>query len=110
MARTWHFHVDLRIAELSLQEVVRDIFKEILDTANDRLQICGLKESSFSNDLPQDGIAQISGYLHVNKKGKLTEAAVRTWMFDDRIIGDIVWTLIRPGNHGDWKQDRIHKY
>jgi hypothetical protein len=35
----------------------------------------------------------------------LTEAAVRTWMFDDRIIGDIVWTPIRPGNHGDWKQD-----
>ena len=107
MARTWHFHVNLRIAELSLQEEVRDIFKEILNTANDRLPICGLKQSSFSYDLPQDGIAQISGYLHVNKKAKLTEAAVRTWMFDDRIIGDIVWTPIRPGNHGDWKQDSL---
>ena len=107
MARTWHFHVNLRIAELSLQEEVRNIFKEILNTANDRLPICGLKQSSFSYDLPQDGIAQISGYLHVNKKAKLTEAAVRTWMFDDRIIGDIVWTPIRPGNHGDWKQDSL---
>ena len=95
MARTWHFHVNLRIAELSLQEEVRDIFKEILNTANDRLQICGLKQSSFSYDPLQDGVAQISGYLHVNKIAKLTEAAVRTWMFDDRIIGDIVWTPIR---------------
>jgi hypothetical protein len=107
MARTWHFHVNLRIAELSLQEEVRDIFKEILNTANDRLQICGLKQSSFSYDLSQDGIAQISGYLHVNKTGKLTEAAVRTWMFDDRIIGEIVWTPIMPGKNGNWRQHSL---
>jgi hypothetical protein len=54
-----------------------------LISANERLPICGPQQSSFSYDIPQDGIAaiaiaQISGSLHVNKKGKLTEAAVRT--------------------------------
>jgi hypothetical protein len=38
--------------KLSLQEEVRDIFKEILNTANDRLPICGLKQSSFSDGFP----------------------------------------------------------
>jgi hypothetical protein len=43
-----------------------------LISANERLPICGLQFFSFSYDIPQDVIAQISGYLHVNKKG-LTE-------------------------------------
>jgi hypothetical protein len=49
-----------------------------LDAANDKFQIYGLEQSSFSYDLPEDGIAKISGYLHVNKTGKLAEAVVRT--------------------------------
>ena len=95
------------MAELSLQEEVRDIFKEILISANVRLPIRGLEQSSFSYDIPQNGIAEISGYMHVNPKGKLAEAAVRPWIFDDQIIGDIVWSPIRPGRNGDWRQHSL---
>jgi hypothetical protein len=51
------------------------------------------------SQFPQNGIAEISGYLHVNRKGKLAEAAVRQWRFNDQLImiGDVVWTPIRPG-------------
>ena len=59
-ARTWHFRVNLRMAELSLQEEVRDIFKKILISANVRLPIRGLEQSSFSYGIPEDGITQIS--------------------------------------------------
>ena len=107
MTRTWHFHVNVRMPELSQQEEVGDVFKEILNAANDRLPICGLQQSSFSYHLPEDGIAKIYGYLHVNKRSQLTEAAVRTWIFDDRIIGEIVWTPILPGRNGDWKKHEL---
>jgi hypothetical protein len=66
-----------------------------------------LKESSFSHDLPEDGLARISGYLHTNKQTLLADSAVRTWIFDDRIIGEIVWTPILPGKNGDWKQHSL---
>ena len=98
-ARTWHFHVRLRMPALSQQEEVRDTFKEILVSADDRLPICGLEQSSFSYDLPDNGIAEIFGYLHVNKRSLLYDTSVRTWIFDDRIIGDIVWSPIRPGRN-----------
>jgi hypothetical protein len=65
-ARTWHFRVRLRMPALSQQEEVRDTFKEILVSADDRLPICGLEQSSFSYDLPDNGIAEMFGYLHVN--------------------------------------------
>ena len=52
-------------------------FKEILLSADDQIPIRGLEQSSFSYCIPEDGIAQILGYLHVNKEGKLTEDAVR---------------------------------
>jgi hypothetical protein len=77
MARTWHFGVNLRMPDLSQPEEVRDIFKEILLFADDQIPIRGLEQSSFSYGIPEDGIAQISGFLHVNKEGKLTEDAVR---------------------------------
>ena len=62
-----------------------------------RTEISGLKESSFSHDLPEDGLARISGYLHTNKQTLLADSAVRTWIYDGRIIGEIVWTPIMPG-------------
>jgi len=92
---------------LSQQEEVRDTFKEILVSADDRLPICGLEQSSFSYDLPDNGIAEIFGYLHVNKRSLLYDTSVRTWIFDDRIIGDIVWSPIRPGRNGDWRQHSL---
>ena len=93
--------------DLSQPEEVRDIFKEILLSAHDQIPIRGLEQSSFSYCIPEDGIAQILGYLHVNKEGKLTEDAVRKWISNDRIMGDVEWTPIRPGNHGDWMQHSL---
>jgi hypothetical protein len=53
----------------------------------------------ISHDLPEDGLARISGYLHTNKQTLLADSGVRTWIFDDRIIGEIVWTPILPGKN-----------
>ena len=82
-ARTWHFHVALWMPALSQQEEIRAIFKEILVSANVRLPISGLEQSSFSYDVPDNGIAKIDGYLHVNKTSLLADTAVRPWIFDD---------------------------
>ena len=109
MARTWHFHVTLRMPRLSQQEEVRDTFKGILISANNRLSLCGVDQSSFSYDVPDDGIATIDGYLHVNSRSLLANTAVSKWIFDDRIIEDIVWTPIRPGLNGDWRQHSLIK-
>ena len=109
MARTWHFHVTLRMPRLSQQEEVRDTFKGILISANNRLPLCGVEQSSFSYDVPDDGIATIDGYLHVNSRSLLANTAVSKWIFDDRIIEDIVWTPIRPGLKGDWRQHSLIK-
>ena len=86
--------MNLHIAVLTLHEDTSGLFKQILDAANDKFQIYGLEQSSFSYDLPDDGIAKISGYLHVNKTGKLAEAVVRTWISDDRIKGEVEWTPV----------------
>jgi hypothetical protein len=90
-------------------EDVRDNVIEILETANTNMPINELGQSSFSYDMPQaDAYAKISGYLHVTRNGRLTEASVRTWIIDDRIRGEIKWTPIMPGGpgiHGDWRQD-----
>ena len=70
--------------------------------------INGLAQSSFSYDVPgEGGLAKISGYLHVNKPANLTEATVRRWISDGRISGDIEWTPVLPGRHGDWKQHSL---
>ena len=68
-----------------------------------RTEISGLKESSFSHDLPEDGLARISGYLHTNKQTLLADSAVRTWIFDDRIIKGILNESILNESkaHGD---------
>ena len=50
-------------------------------------------------------LAKISGYMHVNKVSRLTETGVRTWIFDERIIGEIEWAPVMPGRHGDWRQE-----
>jgi hypothetical protein len=102
------FGFNLRMPDLSQPEEVRDLFREILISADDQTPIRGLERSSFSYGISEDGIAQISGFLHViNKEGKLTEDAVRTWIINDRIMGDIEWTPIRPGNHGDCRQHSL---
>jgi hypothetical protein len=89
------------MSKLLQPEGVRNVFKEILISADHHIPVCGLERSSFSYGIPIDGIAQISGYLHVNKEGKLTKNAVRTWIINYQILGDIEWTPTLPGNHGD---------
>ena len=42
------------------------------------------------------GLAEISRYLHASSQ--ITEATVKTWIFDGRIVGmKIRWTAIEPG-------------
>jgi hypothetical protein len=76
--------------ELSQQEEAGDIVKEILSAAHDRLPICGLEQTLFSYDIPEDGIMNIYWYLHVNKRSQLSEAAVKTWIYYDLIIAEVV--------------------
>jgi hypothetical protein len=88
-------------------EDVRDSFIQILETANTNMPIRELDQSSFTYAMPQDDAsAKISGYLHVTRNGRLTEASVRTWIIDDRIRGEIKWTPIMPGIDVDWRKDK----
>ena len=52
---------------------------------------------------------KIPGYLHVDKASCLYETTVRTWILDERIIGEIEWTPVLPGKHGDWRQHPLIK-
>ena len=87
---------------MSTQDEVCDLFKEILDDAEARnkLNFTGLEQSAFSYDLPEDGLVRISGYLHTKPQFVLTDSAVRTWISDDRIKGEIEWTPVFPGQNG----------
>ena len=101
---TWRFDLTLQMPAFSAQDDVRMVFSSILDDADTRLAIHDLKQSSFSYDVPGErGLAEISGYLHASSQ--ITEATVKTWIFDGRIVGiEIRWTAIEPGKRGDWKQ------
>ena len=44
-----------------------------------------LNQCSFAFGVLDGNVAKISGYLHASEK--FTDAAVQTWMFDDRIHG-----------------------
>ena len=62
MARTYRLDVTIRIDALSGQEDASNLFKVILNDAKDRLEISGLEQYSFSDDVPEDCLAKISGY------------------------------------------------
>jgi hypothetical protein len=78
--------------DLSQKEEVRDIFKESLISVDDKLPINGLQQSSFFCDLPEKGIAknretrQLKKLAHQRCGYSIIES---TWIFNDRIIGDI---------------------
>ena len=107
MIQSDRFDVSIQIGILSGQEDICDLFKDILNAAGGRLEISGLEQSAFSYDIPQDGFGEISGYLHVNKTATLTEAAVRTWITDDPIDGEVKWSPVLPGRNGNWKQHAL---
>ena len=64
--QTWRFDIDVQVAAMSTQDDVCDLLKENLNDAKARYEFSGLEQSSFSYDLPEDGLARISGYLHTN--------------------------------------------
>ena len=41
---------------------------------------------------------------------KITEVAVRTWIFYNRIHGEIKWTPVMPGKYGDWIHWKKHPH
>ena len=96
-ARTWRFDLSLLMPALSSTDDVRVVFRSILDKAT---AIAGLVRSSFCYDVPDDGgLARVSGYLHSSTQFR--QSAVKTWIFDDRIQGEIEWTAILPGKEGE---------
>ena len=103
--KTWRFDFPLKMPAFSDPEVVRDACIQILDSANIKSEIKDLEQSSFSYDVPEEGgLANISGYLHGS--AKINATFVQKWIVDERISGEIEWTPILPGKHGDWKQQR----
>ena len=103
MSQRYRFDVSVRMGPLSSQDDVCESFKEILLAADARIKISGLENCSFSYDVPDEGLVKISGYLHVDKASRLYETTVLTWILDERIIGEIEWTPVLPGRHGDWR-------
>ena len=84
-------------------EEVRVACLQTFDDANKKSAINGLKQSSFSYDVPcEGGLANICGYLHGS--AKIDDSLVERWTIDDRIRGEIEWTPVFPGKHGDWRQ------
>ena len=61
-----------------------------------------VRRCSFAFGVPEGDVAKISGYLHASEQ--ITEAADRTWMFDDRIHGEIEWIAVLTGKYRDWKK------
>jgi hypothetical protein len=97
-ALTWRFDDNIQIAPLSNQDEIYDLFRGILYESKARTEISGLEPSSFSCDLPEDGRARISGYLHTNKHTELRDSAVRPWTFDAR--ADAAAANVRPAAAG----------
>ena len=81
-SRRWRFDFTVQMDPLSSQAEVSDLFRAILQDAKCKLDISGLEQSSFSCGVPEDGLAKVSGYLHVNKKFLLYEATVQKWTID----------------------------
>ena len=104
MARTWRFKTTLGVVALSDQYEACSTFKEFWNPAHAILEMRGLERSSFSYDVPEDGLEQISGYVHVKNKCNIAEATSKTWIFDDRIHGEFEWRPVLPGKLGDWTQ------
>ena len=102
MTRTYRFDAVLSIGAYSSQDDVCTLFNSILKAAQDGDgTLGGLEQCSFSYGMPEDGLAKISGYVHVNKTNTITEAAARGWICDDRIIGgDVEWRPVLPGRNG----------
>jgi hypothetical protein len=71
-AQTWRFIINVQAGPMSNHNKVCCLFRGILNESKARIEINGLVQSSFSYDLPEDGLARISGYLRTNKYSDYT--------------------------------------
>ena len=107
-AQIWRFDLMLRVPLLFGRDEVRVLVRSILDQARDRIAINGLDQSSFAYDVPDDGgFASISGYLH--STAQIWHSTVKTWIFDERIIGEMEWRAVLPGQRQDWTNHALIK-
>ena len=60
-SHTYRFDVSVRMGPWSSHEDVCESFKEILNAADARIKLNRLENSSFSYDVPDEGLAKISG-------------------------------------------------
>jgi len=105
---TWRFDLMLRVPLLYGREDVCALFRSILDQARDRIAINGLDQSSFAYDVPDEGgLVRISGYLH--STAQIWHSSVKTWIFDERVIGEIEWRAVQPGPRQDWRKHDLIK-
>ena len=72
MARTWRFSMPLSVGALLDQYEVCSTVKGILNAAHARLEVLGLELSLFLYDVPENGLVQISGHVHVKNKCNIT--------------------------------------
>ena len=103
--KTWRFDLTLEMPLISGPDDVCSLFPSILDNAQfsaGRCSIHTLNQCLFAFGVPEGDVAKISECLHASKK--ITEAAVQTWMFYNRIHGEIKWTAVMPGKYSDWKK------
>jgi hypothetical protein len=64
------FFVNVHVGPLSNQDEVCDLFRGILNESKARTEIRGLEQSSFSYDLPEDGLARISSHYRHPMMGR----------------------------------------
>jgi hypothetical protein len=77
-AKTWRFDVVLAIGPVLAREDVSILFRSILDESLEKIAIHGLDQSSFFCDLPENGVVNISGYLHASSD--IWKSTVSTWL------------------------------
>ena len=61
MTHTYRFDVSVRLGPLSSHEDVCESFKEIFNAADARIELNRLDNCSFPYDVPDEGLAKISG-------------------------------------------------
>ena len=105
-AKAWRFDFVLEIGPFLAREDIGILVRSILDEAHDKIAICGLEQSFFFCDLPENGVVNISGFLHTSSD--IWKSTVSTWLCDDRIKNQI-WTEVQPGRTGNWKENNSIK-
>ena len=105
-AKTWRFDFKLEIGPFLCSDDVRISALSILKESHEKIPIRGLEQSSVSYNVPEYGVAEISGYLHAS--ADIWESTTDIWLRDNR-ISCLKWRAVLPGRNGNWKKDGIIK-